>query len=420
MDRVVRVKGAIAADSAAVTATAVRAGTAIAADSAAATVTAVRVATGEIAVRAAMIVPAARIAAPAKAVTKVAATTAAAKAAASRRADRQHHETQARRAARPAFFLRRSRIPRTFAETRRVPMRPGSRISGMLDIRLKPVESLLFHGDVVAVGRFRCPATHPLFRDSGPCSHHTFVFPRTRTAIRPANGSPFAGSPGGMVMYHEGQEYTRERIDPVDASDWYTIAGDVLLDIMRGLDVHATERRPFRFVEVPCDATSFLEQRRLFDALDAGEPLDPLQVEETVLRAVGRVLAQAYGMRRRSGSRDAVEQARTIIARDPAANGSLRLLAAAAGVSPFHLCREFRLRTGVSITQYRHSLRLRMALDRLRERDGDLTTIALDLGYSSHSHFTATFRRHFGITPAQYRDSARRSGSAMLPACASF
>jgi AraC-like DNA-binding protein len=32
-----------------------------------------------------------------------------------------------------------------------------------------------------------------------------------------------------------------------------------------------------------------------------------------------------------------------------------------------------------------------------------LTRLALDLGYSSHSHFTASFRRAFGLTPSAAR-----------------
>ena len=50
----------------------------------------------------------------------------------------------------------------------------------------------------------------------------------------------------------------------------------------------------------------------------------------------------------------------------------------------------------MTITRYRHALRLRIALDRLPDCD-DLTDLALDLGYSSHSHFTRAFRDHFGI-----------------------
>ena len=56
----------------------------------------------------------------------------------------------------------------------------------------------------------------------------------------------------------------------------------------------------------------------------------------------------------------------------------------------------------MTVTDYRQSLRLRMALERLRGNE-DLTTIALDLGYSSHSHFTMAFRREYGLTPSAYR-----------------
>ena len=79
-----------------------------------------------------------------------------------------------------------------------------------LEIRLKPVETLLFRSDIVAVGRFRCPANHQLFRDSGPCSHHTFVFPRSVTAIRFDDGHAFVASPASVVFIdssgHEQQQ----------------------------------------------------------------------------------------------------------------------------------------------------------------------------------------------------------------------
>jgi AraC-like DNA-binding protein len=70
----------------------------------------------------------------------------------------------------------------------------------------------------------------------------------------------------------------------------------------------------------------------------------------------------------------------------------------------FHLCRLFRRRTGLTIHAYRHHLRLRNALEPLEQADADLLALALDLGYSGHSHFTALFRRQFGIVPSRLRD----------------
>jgi AraC-like DNA-binding protein len=47
-------------------------------------------------------------------------------------------------------------------------------------------------------------------------------------------------------------------------------------------------------------------------------------------------------------------------------------------------------------------LRLARALIEVPHAD-DLTALALDLGFSSHSHFTAAFRRAFGQSPSTAR-----------------
>jgi AraC-like DNA-binding protein len=36
---------------------------------------------------------------------------------------------------------------------------------------------------------------------------------------------------------------------------------------------------------------------------------------------------------------------------------------------------------------------------------GDITAIALEAGFASHSHFTARFKRFFGSTPSALRKS---------------
>jgi AraC-like DNA-binding protein len=80
------------------------------------------------------------------------------------------------------------------------------------------------------------------------------------------------------------------------------------------------------------------------------------------------------------------------------------------GVSVFHLCRVFRSVTGGTIHQHREQLRLRAALPAVMESDDDLLSIGLRLGFSSHSHFTAAFRRRFTITPSALR-RLRRAGA---------
>jgi AraC-like DNA-binding protein len=56
---------------------------------------------------------------------------------------------------------------------------------------------------------------------------------------------------------------------------------------------------------------------------------------------------------------------------------------------------------------YRQALRLRTALERLPLSAGELTTLALELGFSSHSHFTASFTREYGVPPSSVGNARR-------------
>jgi AraC family transcriptional regulator len=81
-------------------------------------------------------------------------------------------------------------------------------------------------------------------------------------------------------------------------------------------------------------------------------------------------------------------------------------VASSVGASPAYLTDIFRRFEGVPLHRYVLQARLARALVELPHA-GDLTTLALDLGFSSHSHFTAAFRRAFGSTPSQFRASTR-------------
>src|ERR1700737_4992829 len=107
-------------------------------------------------------------------------------------------------------------------------------------------------------------------------------------------------------------------------------------------------------------------------------------------------------------SGDLVEAAKTAIASNLDRNVTLHELCSAMHCSPWQLCRAFRRATGQTLTNYRHALRLQIALERLRQHDTDLTELALELASSSHSHFTYVFHRHLGITPSEVRAGERK------------
>jgi AraC family transcriptional regulator len=82
----------------------------------------------------------------------------------------------------------------------------------------------------------------------------------------------------------------------------------------------------------------------------------------------------------------------------------VRDLAATAGVHPDHLARAFRLRFGVPVGTYVRRLRLDWAAGQLSAgRDVAIVHIALNAGFADQSHFTRAFKRHTGLTPAEYR-----------------
>lgn len=137
-------------------------------------------------------------------------------------------------------------------------------------------------------------------------------------------------------------------------------------------------------------------QRRLL----AGT-VEALQVEEALVDLVQtRKLGDSPV---ESITHPAVERAREHIAAAPERADTLADIAAAAHCSPFHLARTFRLSTGHSLHAYRTRLRMGMALLRIQDGEQNLSELAHDLGYSSHSHFSSVFRRHFGLNPRQVR-----------------
>lgn len=78
-------------------------------------------------------------------------------------------------------------------------------------------------------------------------------------------------------------------------------------------------------------------------------------------------------------------------------------LAAEVGVGVHQLLIGFRQAFGTTPAQYVIRQRLRAARHLLTTTQKDITTIALETGFSSHSHLTRTFRRETGYPPRQFR-----------------
>lgn len=84
---------------------------------------------------------------------------------------------------------------------------------------------------------------------------------------------------------------------------------------------------------------------------------------------------------------------------------SLAEVADASGVTRFHLARAFNLQTGSSVLGYARKRRLSEAAKAIRSGAGDILSLAIDYGYSSHEAFSRAFRVEFGIAPSTLRQS---------------
>jgi len=290
-----------------------------------------------------------------------------------------------------------------------------------------PPSRLLLDTGSLRVGRFSIGPDHPDFAVAGQMRRHEFVFPRTSVWIEHEGERPFIADPTVVTYYNRHEPYRRRVLSPEgDRCDWYSFDPAVLADLVCRLDPSAEDRpeRPFRFRHGPSDPVAYAQQRLVGHHLDAPEAADLVRVEEVMLGVLARVLRRSYAGHglsprvpapaRPADARDVVERVRAYALVHLDERLTLSRLAGVAGRSPFQLCRAFRQATGGAVHRWLRRLRLHASLERVAEPRSDLTAVALDFGFANHSHFTAAFRRMFGLTPSELRRRARAHTMARL------
>ncbi|MEZ4236884.1 MAG: helix-turn-helix transcriptional regulator [Myxococcota bacterium] len=223
--------------------------------------------------------------------------------------------------------------------------------------------------------------------------------------IAQAGRRAVVANPNVGMLYNGGTPYRRRLIDPRgDRCTFVALDEAHLRSVVAAVDPRWDGGAPFRHARGPVPAGARLQLHHLLARLPDA---DDLEVEEVLLELVAAVVGGAvHGgdpvprtpTERRH--RDAVHRMETAVSQGFRGPLSLDDVAAAAGLSPFHAARLFRRHTGSTVHAYREQLRLRAALQALRRRDVPLDVLALELGFTHHSHFTARFRRAFGVPPS--------------------
>lgn len=242
---------------------------------------------------------------------------------------------------------------------------------------------------------------HP--ESSDACLDYTAIeFMRAGCFEKRAGRRSVLADPATVVFHGAGESFaighpigvrnagTTIRIDAAALEEWKS-AGLVPRRLERG--------------SAHCPSSLLLEAHRWTARLARGG--DDIDAEESVVDFAQRALALAAVRKPKRTASSTADRAASdvrLLLNDRYAS-SLRLAdaAAAAGCSIWHVSRLFRQATGTTIHAALTALRLRHALERLRDGERDLTRLALSLGFASHSHFTSAFRTGFGVTPSAAR-----------------
>ena len=141
---------------------------------------------------------------------------------------------------------------------------------------------------------------------------------------------------------------------------------------------------------------------RLFDELSAPDSASVVVVESLAAEIL------VFALRARDHHRSGwMEKAQRMIESEFPSSLSLGRIAAAVGIHPVHLARQFRAVHGCTVGDYIREVRVAFARRQLTATDAPIAKIALDSGFFDQSQLTKAFKRVTGRTPAAYRAERR-------------
>ncbi|MCX7513057.1 helix-turn-helix transcriptional regulator [Frateuria hangzhouensis] len=251
---------------------------------------------------------------------------------------------------------------------------------------------------------------------AGSCRHRSaverasrtqLVFPYRGTYVRHVGTDDAVADASQVLFFNAGEDYQISHPNPGgDASLSMTMDEVLLREIAP--DALLRPGEPLRFVQtrLRIDPRAQVLVALLRHSLREGVA-EPLEGESLALTLAHRALAPrtTHAAGASQGRQRLVDRAKVVLARDLARRWTLAEVAAEVGVSAVYLTQSFHQVEGVPLYRYQLRLRLARALDLLRDYE-DLAALGVDLGFSSHSHFTAAFQKMYGRTPSEFRQLA--------------
>jgi AraC family transcriptional regulator len=269
----------------------------------------------------------------------------------------------------------------------------------------------LFETPTVQLHDVCCPGL-PVEPTEDECtSDLRLVFPYRGVFVRHVGDDQAVAEPSQILFFNAGEAYRISH--PVPGGDACLSIG-ISEALLRELTPAALLRGGGGFV--------FRQQRLRIDpraqALVAllrhgtqRHVAETLEAESLTLTLVMRALGPrtTHTPASTPARRRLADRVKVLLASDLARRWTLADIAAEVGHSPVYLTQVFQQVEGLPLYRYQLRMRLARALDLLGRYD-DLTTLGLDLGFSSHSHFTSAFTQAYGRSPSEFRQAVLRRG----------
>jgi AraC-like DNA-binding protein len=269
------------------------------------------------------------------------------------------------------------------------------------------VDQLLLQTPTVTVRDLRCAGDAGQESEPEHAAVTHLVFPYRGTYVRRVGRDEAVADASQVLFFNAGESYRVSRPVPGgDASLAVVVDPEMLGELAPATLLREGDPLMFREQRLRIDPRAQVLVALLRHSLHEGIA-EPLEAESLTLTLVQRSLGQrtTHAAGSSIGRQRLVDRAKLVLTRDLARRWTLAEVAAVVDVSPVYLTQSFRQVEGVPLYRYQMRLRLARALDLLGHYE-DLSALALDLGFSSHSHFSAAFQQMYGRSPSEFRRSA--------------
>jgi len=235
------------------------------------------------------------------------------------------------------------------------------------------------------------------------------VFPYRGIYVRRVGHDQAVAEVNQVLFFNAAEEYrVSHPVGGGDASLAVVIGEPILRELAPRALLHEGAALAFRRPRLRIDARAQALVALLRHGLRRNLA-EPLEAESLALalvqRAVGPRTTHAAGAS--VGRQKLVDRIKLVLASDLARRWTLAEIAAEVRGSPVYLTQVFQQVEGLPLYRYQLRLRLAQALDLLPQYE-DLAALSLDLGFSSHSHFSSAFRATYGRSPSEFRKSTLR------------